>query len=107
MKSTILVSIVALSLSAPAGATMPAPVRLVRPPAYSAPLTHISKQQAMAIAVQAAGGGTATGAHHDDFHDRRTWQVQVLNGKFRFQVDVDAITGQVLRIRKQRENQKT
>jgi uncharacterized membrane protein YkoI len=105
MKRTILVSIVALSLSAPAGAAVTAPaVRMMRPPVATAPLTHISKQQAMTIAIQAAGGGTALGAHHDDFHDRRTWQVQVLNGKFRFQVDVDAITGQVLRIRKQRES---
>jgi uncharacterized membrane protein YkoI len=58
------------------------------------PQSAITKRQAMAIAVQAVGGGTAVAAHRDDFRGRPIWEVTVINSPFQYEVTVDSATGQ-------------
>lgn len=104
MKRSILSAALLLAMTVPA---LSAPI--VRVGGLQAPMLmrqamRITKQQAIQIAIQAVGGGTATRIHRDDFRGRPTWQVAVENSPFEYEVDVDRQTGEVLRIQKHRSH---
>ena len=62
----------------------------------------ISKKQAEQIALNAVGGGTVQDAHLDDYKGKRVWDVDITQPGWEFTVYVDAHSGAVLKIEKQR-----
>jgi len=94
MKRPIVLGLICAAMFAPASANI-----IVRPnPFFQNQI--ITKQQAEMDAVQAVGGGTATEARLDDFHDIRVWEVKVVQRRFDFNVDVNAHNGRILRIQR-------
>ena len=57
--------------------------------------THVvTQQEAEAIALDIAGGGSVKKAYldHEDRHANCTWDVEVINGDFKYEVEVNADT---------------
>jgi len=61
------------------------------------PAIHI--EHAKALAEQAAGGGQATKVELEWEHGRLVWEVELLRGSVEYDIQIDAKTGQVVRIR--------
>lgn len=66
------------------------------------PAAFISKKRAEQIALNAVGGGTVQDAHLDDYKGKRAWDVDITQPGWEFTVYVDAHSGAVLKIEKQR-----
>jgi uncharacterized membrane protein YkoI len=62
----------------------------------------ISKKQAEQIALNAVGGGSVQNAQLDDYNGKRAWDVDITQPGWEFTVYVDAHSGAVLKIEKQR-----
>ncbi|MCU7723103.1 PepSY domain-containing protein [Actinoplanes sp. KI2] len=59
----------------------------------------VSRDEAAAIAVRAAGGGTVESVEREAEHGRVVWDVDVLAAGVEHDIDVDAASGTVLRHR--------
>jgi hypothetical protein len=69
----------------------------LEPASAGEPAVHI--EHAKALAEQAAGGGRATKAELEWEHGRLVWEVEVLRRSVEYDLQIDADTGQVVRIR--------
>ncbi len=57
--------------------------------------THVvTQQEAEAVAMEIAGGGSVRKAYldHEDNHTNCTWDIEVVNGDFKYEVEVNADT---------------
>ena len=77
-------------------------------PSASAPSSGggsaISAAQARTIALRAAGGGRVTDIERESEHGRAVWDVEVYRGGVEHDIDVDRATGDVLRHRTDRDD---
>ena len=67
------------------------------------PAKPLSKQQAEQIALKAVGGGTVVQAQRDQWKGYQIWEVTITQPGWEFEVYVDAHTGAVRKITKQKD----
>ena len=64
----------------------------------------IGAAQARTVALRAAGGGRVTKVERETEHGRAVWDVEVIRGGVEHDIDVDRATGEVLRHRIDRDD---
>ena len=62
--------------------------------------------EAKAIAIRAAGGGRVTKVERETEHGRAVWDVEVYRSGVEHDIDVDRATGEVLRHKTDRDDDK-
>jgi len=68
------------------------------------PGAAVGSDLAVGIALNATGGGTVTEVEAEFEHGRAAWKVRIVKDGVRYDVYVDANTGEVIRFRNQVEN---
>lgn len=63
----------------------------------------ISQEAAVKIAMKQAKG-TVTEVELDEEHGRMVYEIEMKNGKYEYDIEIDAITGEVLKFNKERDN---
>jgi uncharacterized membrane protein YkoI len=84
----------------------PSPSASASSPSASSPGggSAIGAAQARTIAIRAAGGGRVTEIERETEHGRAVWDVEVYRGGVEHDIDVDRATGEVLRHKTDRED---